>query len=104
MFQWHLPILVELFELGATVLEPDFHLDRRKKELLVSLSACLKDPSTQPSLEKAKPYPASWGGGELGKTPELSHLSQYLFFQLGKNSVAWNILLARWFATSEAGP
>lgn len=103
MFQWHLPILVELFELGATVLEPDFHLNGRRKELLVSLSACLKDPSTQPSLEKAKRYP-SLMRGKLGKTARLSHLSQDLSFQLGKNSVTWNILLARWFATSEAGP
>lgn len=37
VFQRHLPILIELFELGAPVLEPDFHLDRRRKEQLVRL-------------------------------------------------------------------
>lgn len=84
MFQWHLPILVELFELGATVLEPDFHLDRRKKELLVSLSACLKDPSTQPSLEKAKPYPASWGGGGTRQNSRALTPKPVSFFPVGE--------------------
>lgn len=56
MFQGHLPILIELFELGAAVLEPDFHLDRGRDKQVVSLTGYLKEPlfPREPSLQKAK--------------------------------------------------
>lgn len=59
VLQGHLSVLVELFELGAAVLEPDFHLDRIRKEQVVSLSGVPKGTpqGAQPGEGKSSTQP-----------------------------------------------